>query len=66
MSGCADGTVWQNGHCEFVGAPPLSFDLPFLLLGAAALGFGVAMHRKLRVRRDGPLPKLIGPAPRGR
>lgn len=64
MSECADGTVWQNGHREIVGAPPLSLDLPFLLLGVAALGFGVALHRRLR--RDGPPPKPTGPDPRGR
>ncbi|MFF3000718.1 hypothetical protein ACFVTC_40200 [Streptomyces sp. NPDC057950] len=56
--------MWQNGHCEFVVAPPLSFDLPFLLLGVAALGLGVAMRRKLR--RDGLPPKPTGPDPRGR
>jgi len=64
MAACARGTVWQNGHCEFVGAPPLSFDLPFLLLGAAALTGGVRLLRKLR--RDGPPPKPTGPDPHGR
>ena len=64
MSRCADGTVWRDGYRQYVGAPPLSFDLPFLLLGVAALGFGVAMHRKLR--RDGLPPKPTGPDPRGR